>query len=440
MFTQTKVNSTVLSTTIASSIPKLSISVLLALCWLNPCFATLQKATDSGTANKRSAEIVGNPTVNKDRVTVRIKVKEADGRPALDLQEDNFRLIVDGKPINFKAKDWKSSKETTPPPAWIVFLLDYSGSMDLEKDSKGKRKLDGAIEAIRTFITSSAKRSGDTQVVVVPFGEGSGAQAHCNRPVTKTEIDRFFPAGDAKVDNQLEGLAKGKACASTNIYDPVTETVKFLTNPEDDRFIEREGEVKPRTSIILLSDGYQNKAGEEASFNRLITFLGKQDSVVIHTLGYGLTPEELGKKYGLNRAVKRSDIGKPVKDTEFVDRDRLRKIAEVTGGVAEFSPDAQAVSQKLDIFLDAILGEYEISYLEPNPERGSKHQVIAAVISGKNNTQSLPKDYNIGVFGRSLPLKNRLLMVFGVSLILLVGGILPFWLWGKQLKREALEG
>jgi von Willebrand factor type A domain len=439
MFTQTKVNSTVLSTTIASSIPKLSISVLLALCWVNPCFATLQKATDSGTANKRSAEIVGNPTVNKDRVTVRIKVKEADGRPALDLQENNFRLTVDGKPINFKAKDWKSSKEATPPPAWIVFLLDYSGSMN-QKDAKGTKKLEGAITSIKAFIASSAKRSGDTQVVVVPFGEGSGELAYCNRPVTKGEIDRFFPAGDAKVDNQLESLAKGKACASTNIYDPVTETVKFFTNPKDDRFIEREGEVKPRTSIILLSDGYQNKAGEEASFNRLIAFLGKQDSVVIHTLGYGLTPEELGKKYGLNRVVKRSDIGKPVKEEEFVDRDRLRKIAEVTGGVAEFSPDAQAVSQKLDIFLDAILGEYEISYLEPNPERGSKHQVIAAVISGKNNTQSLPKDYNIGVFGRSLPLKNRLLMVFGVSLILLVGGILPFWLWGKQLKREALEG
>jgi hypothetical protein len=421
-----KVNSTALFTTIASSIPRLSIAILLSFFWANPSLAKLQ-----------SAEIVGNPTVNNDRVTLRIKVKQDDGRPDLDLQEDNFRLMVDGKPLKFKPKDWKSSKETTPPPAWIVFLLDYSGSMNA-KDSKGTTKLAGAIDAIRAFVAASAKRSGNTSVVVVPFGEGA---ANCNRPVTKDEIDRFFPAGDAKVENQLKSLAASKPCASTNIYDPVTETVKFLTNPNDTRFVVPEGEIQPRKSIIVLSDGYHNKAGEEAAFNRLISFVGKQESVVIHTLGYGLTPEELGRKYGLNRAVKRSDIGKPVKEEEFVDKEKLSKIAQVTGGVAEFSPDAQAVAEKLDIFLDAILGEYEISYLEPNPERGSKHQVVVTAISGKENKiESAAKNYSIGVFGRSLPLQHRLVMMFSIGTILLLFGILPFWLWGKYLKQEAIEG
>jgi von Willebrand factor type A domain len=397
---------------------------------MSPCLAKLQ-----------SAEISGNPVVNKDKVTVRIKVKRDDGRPALDLKEDNFNLLVDGQPIKFKPKDWKSSKETTPPPAWIVFLLDYSGSMK-GLDSKGTTKLAGAIQAIRSFIASTAKRSGDTRVVVVPFGEGEGAQAHCNLLVSKNEIDRFFLSGDAKVENQLQTLANGKPCASTNIYDPVTETVKFFIDPKDDRFAEKEGEVKPRTSIILLSDGYHNKKGEneEASFNRLISFLKKQDSVVIHTLGYGLTADELGKKAGLNRPAKRSDVGGKIKEEEFVDQDRLTKIAESTNGVAEFSPDAQTVSEKLDIFLNAILGEYEISYSEPNPERGSKHNVAVAVAStDKDTIQSPPKNYNIGVFGRSLPAKTRLLMLLGIMFILLLGGILPFWLWGQQLKREALE-
>ena len=418
-----------MSTIIASSIPKLSIAILLILAGVNPCSAKLQ------------AEIVGNPTVNKNKVTVRVKVKQADGRPALDLQEDNFRLMVDGKLVKFKPKDWKSSKEATPPPAWIVFLLDYSGSMK-GKDSKGTTKLEGAIGAIRAFIAATAQRSGDTKVVVVPFGEGSGAQAKCNRPVTKDEINRFFPAGDAKVENQLNSLVEGNPCASTNIYDPVAETVKFFNNPQDDRFVEREGEVRPRMSVILLSDGYQNKAGEEASFKSLISLLGRQESVVVHTLGYGLTPEELGKKYGLKRAAKRSDVGKKVKEEEFVDSQRLREIAKVTGGVAEFSPDAKAVSEKLDVFLDAILGEYEISYLEPNPERGSKHQVVVAVggASKGDNVKSSTKDYSIGVFGRSLSGSHRLLMAFGTGSILLVGGVLPFWLWGKQLKREASEG
>jgi von Willebrand factor type A domain len=421
-----KANSTVLFTTIASSIPKLSIPILLSILWANPSLAKLQ-----------SAEIVGNPTVNKDRVTLRIKVKEEGGKPALKLQEDNFRLMVDGKPIQFKPKDWKSSKETTPPPVWIVFLLDYSGSMKA-KDSKGTTKLEGAVSAIRAFIASSAKRSGDTKVVVVPFGEAKSES--CNRPVTKDEIDRFFPAGDAKVDNVLDALAKGKPCASTNIYDPVTETVKFFTNPNNTQFLEKEGEARPRMSIILLSDGYHNKGGEEASFNQLISFLGKQESVVIHTLGYGLTPEQLAKKYGLNRPVTRSDIGRPVKEDDFVDRDRLSKIAAATGGVAEFSPDAKAVAEKLDIFLDAILGEYEISYLEPNPERGSNHQVVVTAASNESDKiESPPKDYSIRSFGRSLPLNHRLMMIFGIGSILLLGGVLPFWLWGKQLKQEAID-
>jgi len=126
----------------------------LSLLWVNPSLAKL-----------RSAEIVGNPTVNNNKVTLRIKVKEHNGRPALDLQDENFRLIVDGKPVKFKPQDWKSSRETTPPPVWIVFLLDYSGSMNT-KDSKGTSKLTGAIDAIRSFIFATAKRNGDTRVVV----------------------------------------------------------------------------------------------------------------------------------------------------------------------------------------------------------------------------------------------------------------------------------
>jgi hypothetical protein len=423
-----KVNSTVLFTIIASSIPKLSITILLTLSWANPSLAKLE-----------SAEIVGNPTVNKNRVTLRIKVKENDGRPALNLKEDDFTLMVDGKPVKFKPRDWKSSQATTPPPVWIVFLLDYSGSMN-GKDTRGTTKLEGAITAIRGFIKSTAKRNGDTKVVVVPFGEGEGKSASCARPVTKEEIDRFFPAGDAKVYNQLESLATGKPCASTNIYDPVIETVNFFNNSQDARFVEKEGVVRPRTSIIILSDGYHNKNGEieREAFDRLIAKLKQQESVVIHTLGYGLTPEELGKKTGLGRPAKRSDVvEKKVKEEEFVDRDRLKQIAKVTGGVAEFSPDAQTVSQKLDIFLNAILGEYEISYSELNPERGSKHEVTVIVTpNGEKPIESPAKAYNIGVFGRSLEFNHRLFMILGIGFIVLIGGVLPFWFWGKQLKQE----
>jgi hypothetical protein len=426
-----KKNSTDLSTTIAFWTLKLSFPLLTILaCNLPAC------------ANPKTAEIVGTPIVNNDRVTIRVKVKAEDSQPILDLRQDSFELNVDGKPIKFKPKDWKSSQEATPPPAWIVFLLDYSGSMNA-KDASGKTKLAGSLESIRSFIKSTAKRGGDTKVVVVPFGDATDAK--CNKPVTNQEIDRFFAAGDFKLENQIQNLAAGKPCASTNIYEPVSTVVKFFTNPKDSRFsLDEKNQIKPRMSIVLLSDGFHNKPNEAADFKQLLTLLDEnKESLVVHTLGYGLTPEQLGQKYGLNRAALRSDIGKGVRkvpDEEFVDRDRLSKIAATTGGIFALSPDAKAVNAKLDLFLNAILGEYEITYTEPNPERGSKHQVTVNVLADRKSAiRSEAKDYTINVFGRPVPLQERAVMMAGLMLLLLVGGVFPFWLWGKQLKQEALD-
>jgi VWFA-related protein len=391
------INSTDLFTTTASWIPKLSCALLLTICSAMPCWAT-------------SAEIVGNPSVNGDKVTIRIKVKQKDGKPVMDLSEDSFNLLVDGKPVTFKSKDWKSAREATPPPVWVVFLLDYSGSMK-GKDTKGTTKIVGAINAIRQFNEAAAKRSSTTKVSIVPFGEGA---TDCNRPVTPTEIGDFLPANDAKLGNELDNLQSGNPCASTNIYDPVTETVKFLTNPPKESSLQPVdgSEVQPRLVVVLLSDGYHNKPKEEADFERLMNFLRRQDSVSIHTLGYGLTQEELGRKYGLGRRARRSDVGekKKVPEAEFVDQDKLTQIANTTGGIAEFSPDAKTVSEKLDVFLSSILGEYEISYTEPNPERGSKHDIKVEVKTATEVVNSEPKNYLISVFGRPVSWQKRLFM------------------------------
>jgi hypothetical protein len=423
----TSKNHIVLSTTTASWIHKLSFSFLLAVVWASPSWAKIQ-----------STEIVGNPSISNDRVTVRIKAKQVDGKPVMDLEEENFKLLVDGRPIAFKSKDWKSAKEATPPPVWIVFLLDYSGSMK-GKDTKGTTKIAGAINAIYQFTQSAAKRGGSTNVSIVPFGESKDPK--CNNPVTPVELDKFFSADDVKVRNQLESLLSGNPCASTNIYGPVAETVSFFTNSKDSRFQVNESDgIQPRLVVVILSDGYHNKENEAVDFERLIDFLRrKNDTVSIHTLGYGLTPEALGSKYKLGRSARRSDVGKnkKVPEEEFVDRAKLFQIADATGGIAEFSPDAKTVSEKLDLFLNAILGEYEITYNEPNPERGSKHNVQVTIKTATKEVSSSPKDYIVSVFGRPVPLQKRLLMLLGLSAFFGVSGILPFWLWGQELKKEA---
>ncbi|MBE9170678.1 VWA domain-containing protein [Pleurocapsales cyanobacterium LEGE 06147] len=236
-----------LSTIIASSIRKLSLSLLMLGCLSNPSW---------GQTNK--AEIVGNPTVNEDEVTIRVKVTREDGRPIVTLQDTDFSIKVNGEEIN-QLTDWKSpeDRDNIQPPAWIIVLLDFSGSMQ-QKDSRGTTRLQGAINAIREFINLSAKRGSNIQVSIVPFGEGGHGCAG-DRVDNKT-LDRFLSAGDFKLQNYLDTLETRTPCASTNLYEPLNRAVRFLANTQDPRFhLPKDSkDLEPRLSIIFLSDGYSN--------------------------------------------------------------------------------------------------------------------------------------------------------------------------------------
>ncbi len=406
--------------------------------------ALLTCLSSPGWAQVKEAEIVGNPTVNEDRVTVRIKVEKEDGKPVIGLLDNNFSLLVDGKEVEFKPRDWKSPEEATPAPAWIIVLLDFSGSMS-QLDSRGVTKLEGAIKAIRKFTETLGDRGGKTQVSIVPFGEsGPNCEGYL---VDKEKLSKFFSAGDFKLQSYLDYLETLQPCASTNLYAPLQETVRFLgdTNnpdfyPPDDG---KSQQPQPRLSIILLSDGYHTQPKEQEDFESLKSLLRRNDQIIVHTLGYGLTPEELGNKYKLGRAATRQDLGDgegKVPFEEFVDKQRLAEIAELTGGIAEFSGNDQKIAESLQLFLNALLGEYEITYSEPNPERGSKHKVqvlVEADAGSVAQSQSVP--YTIDVFGRSLPLNVRLIMFSLVLLTLGIGGVVPFYFWGRRLKEAAFD-
>ena len=422
-----KKNSIGLSTTIASWTRKLSLSLLMLGCLTNPSY---------GQTKAKEVEIIGNPVIKDDRVTVRVKVKDELDKPVMGLNDTDFNLKVDGGEVELKNKDWKSPEETVPPPAWIVVLLDLSGSMN-QRDSRGSTKLKGAVEAISEFVELSAKRGGNTQIAIVPFGE-SGPDCE-GYPVNNNTLNKFFAAGDFKLQNYLDYLAGLTPSASTNLYEPLDQAVRFLSNKEDSRFHlpEESKAPEPRLSIVLLSDGYHNKPNEERDFQRLIGLLQSKSEVVVHTLGYGLTPEELAKKYKVvSRRATRADLGSgKIPAEEFVDQEKLAQIAQATGGIAEFSGNAQDIAESLQVFLNSLLGEYEITYTHPNAERGSKHNISVIATS----IESPPKSYTITVFGRSLSRPVRVSMIFCTLLLLGLGGILPFSLWAKKLKYEGMD-
>jgi len=425
-----------LFTTIVSSIRKLSISVIFLTCFASPSVAI--------AASK--AEITGTPTVQENKVTVRVKVTDSSDRPLVGLEDSNFSLVVDGKPLVFNPKDWKSPDEVTPPPAWIIILIDLSGSMN-QLDSRGSTKIAGALKAVRKFNEILADRSKEApdilkpQIAIVPFGDpGTNCPGF---PITKESLDKFFPAGDFKSANQLDYLTGLKPCASTNLYEPLTKAVKLLGNQKDQRFypLENSGIPQPRFSIILLSDGFHNKPKEAEDFKQLTSLLRRNSQITVHTLGYGLSLKELGEKYKLKRPAKRADIiSKKVKEDEFVDQERLKEISNASGGIAEFSADAETVAEKLQLFLNTFLGEYEISYDQPNADRGSKHDVKVIANIDNKPSESAPAYYTIAIFGRSLPLEIRLIILAGTFLIIGIGGIIPFYFWSNHLKQEASRG
>ena len=380
-------------------------------------------------------EIVNKPQVNDDQVTLRLQVKGENNRPEMNLKPSDFEVLLENKPV--KIADWKNPEQTTPPSARIIVLLDFSGSMN-KPDARGTSKFKGAIEAIQAFIKVAKQRGGDTQVAIVPFGESGGT---CQvPPVNEQTLNSFLPVSDPQLETNLQTLASQTPCASTNIYSPLSEAVQFLAKefpPSDPKIPEDQQPKRPRLSVIVLSDGYQNTGKEREEFDYLKKTLTNNRDISIHTLGYGKTIAELGKQYKCDqKPATRADIGVgkcKVPAEEFVDETRLQEIAQLTGGIAKFSANPRIVADSLNEFLNALLGEYEVTYIHPNPERGKTYEVQAVVNSVKSN----PEYYRF--LWSSLPLGTRVVIFLSTLILLGVGGILPFWLWGKYLKQKALE-
>ena len=214
-------NTTALFTTIVSSTRRLSLTLLFLSSVISPSLASSIK----------SAELASPPTVNEDKITIRIRVKDTDDRPIVGLLDTSFKLQVDGKDLLFRSKDWKSPQDASPPPAWIIVLLDMSGSMG-QPDSRGTTKLKGALEAIKQFKNTISERvtsnPGDSipQISIVPFGKPG---PNCpGFPVGQEDLDKFFPANDFKLQNHLDFLAAQVPCASTNLYDPLKKAIRLL--------------------------------------------------------------------------------------------------------------------------------------------------------------------------------------------------------------------
>lgn len=419
---------------------KIAIGFLVAL-WAQPVFAS-------------SVEIVRWST-QCERVTLRVRVIDDNNVPIQGLRAKDFQIKTTGargQQITLRSSqiNFLSSQQSQPDPAYLVMLLDMSGSMR-HKDLAGKKKQEEAVKAIREVIRDIRAENMPVQIALIPFGE-KGKNCTQGFKVDVDEISqKLVKVTDNQLDEQLNYLAGIEVCAATKIYEPLAETVKFLgeSNFESSRNDIIGKPLPPRLAVILLSDGYDVvRSNERERFQNLIDVLHQYPQVTVHTMGYGETLRQLhdrancsltDSKLTVDNVSSRCRLPKQDINEFIVDENRLNEIAQLTGGIYRLPGNAEEVVETLRTFLTT-LREYEITYRQPGSDRASLHQTTVGVIlpSRQIDLTAETKTIRMSNFNYCpLSLSNRF-SILALTLVLLgVPSLLLFIAWSKKLKSQA---
>ncbi|GAA6623618.1 vWA domain-containing protein [Scytonema sp. NUACC26] len=411
----------------------------------------------------RDTRISITPQVIGDEVTLRVQVRK-NNKLLTNLKQKDFSVRVDCKENNISSCEtvpfkFITPKESKPLPTRIVLLLDLSGSMIKLDEGNEQPKLQGAIDAIKEFTQVLAERGNNTQMVIVPFSsdykDENGRSICSGEPVTKQTLDRFAPASDPQHQTDLRQLKdalskdreapsknqpKKRICGETNLYQSLATTLDFLGNLNLENQSQSVGfSQSPRLHVVLLSDGFdtvgfdpgQKDICHPSHFEKLKTeylrrYAGK---IRVHTVGYGLTPEELGQRYSVLK-------GKPAKcedrekfsgeerknfENELVDREHLKEIADLTDGTPEFSGNAREIAQRFQNILDIILDEYQIIYTQKNADTASRHNAFVNVrsIGDREVSYSIPFVFQVPSHIRFWTIPLFVIVPLGLSILFL---------------------
>lgn len=192
------------------------------------------------------------------------------------LDEDDFRLLVDGKPVKFD-----SFERRADAPASIVFLQDLSGSME-------GTSLQASQQAVQFFLDKSLK--GD-EFAIATFAGGAGGGGQVEVPYT------------SEMSVLRESVASWKAWGMTALHDAIA----WVPN------ISAEGR-NPKRFAVLITDGIDNASKFTPEQAREIV---RQAQLPVYVIGLGT-----GNPYEL------SDTG----DKIYRYADVLNLLASVSGG------------------------------------------------------------------------------------------------------------
>ena len=172
-----------------------------------------------------AASIKVEPLPLRDLITLRVTVTDDNGDPIPGLKDD-FQLLVDGKP---KSKFTVTPAQESPTPTKLVILLDTSGSME-ESDNTGEKRKKGAISAIEKIQKTFSNQP--VEVKLIPFGE-KGEICKNNDFVPPSVADslqseKFLKLSDSTFTKKLNDLKIKTFCSSTDLYNPLIQSLDSL--------------------------------------------------------------------------------------------------------------------------------------------------------------------------------------------------------------------
>lgn len=228
-----------------------------------------------------------------------------------DLTQEDFVVTEDGAQVEIV-----KFSAGNPGTISTVLTIDQSGSMEAED------KLAGAKQAARVFVDQMRPQD---QVALIVFD-------------SSVTIWQDFTSDQNQLYQRIDAIALGNGTAW---YDGVWRTVDLMMD------------VTGRRNAILLSDGKDlreggllqsilGSAGSQHSFEETIEY-ARSNSVAIHTIGFGTQD---------NR-----DVG----DVVGFDEKRLKRMAEVTGGIYHHSPTAEQLRKLYLSFAKNTQKEYVIT-------------------------------------------------------------------------------
>lgn len=286
-------------------------------------------AAQTAAATKPSSEFKIGVDVNL--VVLHATVLDPKGRMVNDLTQENFKVYEDGVPQKL------SVFSHADIPVTMGIVIDDSGSM------RSKRSAVNA--AALTFVKTSNPQD---QVFVVNFND----------------VYYLDTPGDfaQNVEELKSALDKIDSRGGTALYDAVYASLDHMKLGNRDKKV-----------TLLITDGEDNAS--RYTFEQLLRY-AQNSNVVIYTVGL-LGDEEPGGLFKIHG-------GGPHRAAKI-----LKKLAEVTGGEADFPRSIEDVESVCVKIARDIRNQYTLAYYPTNFRKDGTYRLVRLDATDPHNHRKL---------------------------------------------------